>query len=106
GGIAGSASFQLNGNQVQAAAVSAAVGKDTAYAGANAVPITAGGFALDAFAAGTAGTVTTNGRNNYVTTITPDNSRGVAQSNVIGGSIGIDALTGQTVGNVDVTVSR
>lgn len=38
GGVAGSASFQLNGTQVESAAVSAAVGKDTAYAGANVSP--------------------------------------------------------------------
>ncbi|HEY9607745.1 MAG TPA: hypothetical protein V6C93_00185, partial [Allocoleopsis sp.] len=55
GGVAGSASFQLDpttGN-VENAAVAAAVGKDSAYAGSNNTRAGLFGYKLDAFAVGT-----------------------------------------------------
>lgn len=103
GGVAGSASFQMNGNQVQGAAVSAAVGKDTAYAGANAAPTT-GGFKLDAFAVGTGGTITTATGSNYLSNIGADATRDMAQSNIMGGSVDINATTGMASGTGSTTV--
>jgi len=126
GGVAGSASFQLSPTgQVQGAAVSAAVGKDTAYAGANATPFYNGisnpNFKLDAFAVGTGGTITTtadnnsNGvyyynstpSNNYIYKVTPDTARGVAQQNIMGGSIDINATKGtaSSTGSTSVTTA-
>ncbi len=94
GGVAGSASFQLDpttGN-VQNAAVAAAVGKDSAYAGANNYP----GFQLDAFAVGTGGDISTNGFTNYIQSVGPDVNRGVSQANNLGGLVDIDATSGTT----------
>ncbi|HEY9596856.1 MAG TPA: hypothetical protein V6D33_04235 [Cyanophyceae cyanobacterium] len=95
GGVAGSASFQLDpttGN-VQNAAVAAAVGKDSAYAGANNYP----GFQLDAFAVGTGGDITTNGFTNYIQSVGPDVNRGISQANNLGGLVDIDATSGTTI---------
>lgn len=94
GGIAGSASFQLDpttGN-VQNAAVAAAVGKDSAYAGAN----NYAGWQLDAFAVGTGGYITTNGSTNYIQSVGPDFNRGTYQANDLGGLVNIDATHGTT----------
>lgn len=98
GGVAGSASFQLDptGN-VQNAAVAAAVGKDSAYAGANNYPGFLGfGSKLDAFAVGTGGQITTNGSTNYIQSVGQDTNRGTYQANDLNGMVDIDATHGRT----------
>ncbi|HEY9607377.1 MAG TPA: hypothetical protein V6C85_37680 [Allocoleopsis sp.] len=97
GGVAGSASFQLDATgNVENAAVAAAVGKDSAYAGANNYP----GFfnsKLDAFAVGTGGQITTNGSTNYIQSVGQDTNRFTSQlNNLNGDNIDINATTGET----------
>jgi hypothetical protein len=97
GGVAGSASFQLNAaGSVRNAAVAAAVGKDSAYAGAN---NNSGLFGanLDAFAVGTSGQITTNGSTNYIQSVGQDTSRLIPQvNNLNGDKVNIDATDGTT----------
>ncbi len=80
GGIAGAASFHLNNNgKVTDAAVAAAIGKTSAYAGAN-NDLDEG---LDAFAAGTGGTINMDNDSNYIRSIGGENATqlGTAQRN-------------------------
>ncbi|MCW5206068.1 hypothetical protein VU08_03925 [Desulfobulbus sp. F5] len=86
GGIAGSASFQLNGlvpNAVTAASAAVSVGKSTAYAGA----ATAAGT-TSAFSAGTGGATTLTGTNIYISQINGEaaGTLGTAQVNNLAGS--------------------
>lgn len=76
GGIAGAASFNLSGSAVTGAAVAAAIGKNAAYAGANAA---GNGGALDAFAVGAGGTISVAGSSgsNYVTGIIEESTTGL-----------------------------
>ncbi|HBE20287.1 MAG TPA: hypothetical protein DEG17_21465 [Cyanobacteria bacterium UBA11149] len=82
GGVAGSASFDVDATgNVTDVAVSAAVGKDTAYAGA--VNQTgAAATSLEAFAAGTGGVITMDATKQvYISNIAEDSARATAQGN-------------------------
>jgi hypothetical protein len=76
GGIAGSASFLIDGTNVTEASTAIAVGKSTAYAGA-----TTAGTTTEAFAAGTGGTITFTGTDIYIDSIAQDTALGTAQAN-------------------------
>ncbi|MEM6447498.1 MAG: hypothetical protein AAF704_13185 [Cyanobacteria bacterium P01_D01_bin.123] len=112
GGIAGAASFILNGESVTEASVAAAIGKDTAYAGALTDP-TLGGFSgsgsTQAFAIGTGGSIGFTGIDIFISDVSQDTNRATAQTNELtdqtinisafGGDLnlgdtGVDALVG------------
>lgn len=82
GGVAGSAAFDLDSNgNVTDVAVSAAVGKDTAYAGA--VNDASDNTKIEAFAAGSGGLITLKDGSVYINTIAQDSARNAAQTNAM-----------------------
>ncbi|MEO0803185.1 MAG: hypothetical protein AAFY57_13020 [Cyanobacteria bacterium J06642_2] len=101
GGIAGAASFIVDGTtgNVTEASVAAAIGKDTAYAGAltdSTLGGTSGAGATQAFAAGTGGDITFTGLDIFITSIGPDTDRGTAQNNELTTqTVNINGLSGQ-----------
>lgn len=84
GGVAGSAAFSMDsGGQVTQAAVAAAVGKDTAYAGAvNGAGLTTP-TRLEAFAVGTGGAISLSSDSPYIQGVTIDSARDKAQTNTM-----------------------
>ncbi|MEO1134221.1 MAG: hypothetical protein AAFX40_16145 [Cyanobacteria bacterium J06639_1] len=99
GGIAGAASFILDGESVTEASVAAAIGKDTAYAGA----LTDSGLTADtavgatqAFAIGTGGSIAFTGESIFFSDVTDDVDRATAQANELSvQTINISALSGE-----------
>ncbi len=95
GGVAGSASFILDGVNVTEASAAVAVGKSTAYAGA----VTNGGAGTEAFAGGTGGEITLTGSSVYIQSIAVEDalSLGAIQANQLDANdVNID-VTGGTV---------
>jgi hypothetical protein len=75
GGVAGSASFQLDGaatNTVTQSSVAVAVGKSTAYAGA----ATPGGTGTEALSTGASGLITFSGLSIYLQSVDADTVAG------------------------------
>lgn len=83
GGIAGAASFIMDGEVVTEASVAAAIGKDTAYAGALTDPDLGGSGVgtTQAFAIGTGGVVGFTGSDIFLLDVTQDDDRATAQAN-------------------------
>jgi len=89
GGVAGAASFQLDGfGNVLEASAAVAVGKSTAYAGAETTAL----VPTSAFSAGTGGVITFTGTSIYIQSIAEDAQLGTAQANdLTGNTVNIDA---------------
>jgi hypothetical protein len=93
GGIAGAASFNLNGGSVTEATAAVAIGKSTAYAAATA---SGGAGPLEAFAVGTGGMITFGG-SIYINSVEEESTAGLqqAQTNEISNDINIDVINGK-----------
>ncbi|MEG4987523.1 hypothetical protein QUB08_17385 [Microcoleus sp. BR0-C5] len=103
GGVAGSAAFTVNDGKVTGVAVSAAVGKENAFAHSfNYNGDNDTGLQNSAFAIGTGGTLSLNGLGDpaglNVNTI-EDSARDVVQANILGGyTINLGTTSGDPLG--------
>ncbi|TAE57244.1 MAG: hypothetical protein EAZ76_09320 [Nostocales cyanobacterium] len=92
GGIAAAAAFELMNGMVSAASVSVAVGKSTAYSGAETITGTS------AFSVGTGGLINFTGNSLYIESVTAENTHSLntTQANQLNiNVVNIDAINGE-----------
>jgi hypothetical protein len=101
GGIAGAASFILDGSEVEEASVAVAVGKSTAYAGAS----TDVELGTEAFAVGTGGDIDVSDDSIYLSDVYAENAGTLddpQENNINNNSIDIDITDADGYINTEV----
>jgi hypothetical protein len=100
GGIAGAASFNLDATGiVLEASVATAVGKTTAYGGAQTTTDGSGNITTEALAVGTGAEITFNGSDIFLDSISEESSSGlpINQGNTIDQTVDINAAGGTAI---------